>query len=951
MNSNDATSNGNGFKNGISVFCIDGDPPFLKAMKSFLEERGINVNTCTGFENASGILETKKFDAIIIQYIPPVYRYTSFLRKIRENGIYTRIIILSRPGHEKEIIDIMDSGADFYLEKTDNPGPFFAGLSDRINKIAEDRKNWESIRIGEKRYRRIFDSANDAIIIHEITGDRKPGRILDANRAAESLLIYSVEELKKLQMPDIIGPEPPEKNKKIASDIFRTGRAIFESRLIDKDGRIIPVEVSSNLSFEDGEYTSVSIIRDTTERDDLLNRLQMVIRGGELGTWDWNIPTGKVCFNDRWAEMLGYSPDEIAGDFSSWENLIYPPDNERVMKELDKHLKGASPSYEVEHRLIGKDGRPVWVLDKGIVTERDRNEKPLRMVGTHLNITKKKEAEDDLKRKNEELGAVEEELRQQLDELVKIQGELRAKEAYIRTVLDNIPVGIAVNTIEPEVKFKYFNKNFTRFFRISEENLFRPGSFWEAVIEDPAYREKIRKKVLEDYKSGDPERMHWEEIRINRKGEKTTYISAREVPLGKTGFVISMVWDVTEQKLSGEIIRIHLLRVKSLLDLYKAAGGSRDEIMDNALDKSIVMTQSRFAFIGFLTPDESGMFVQRWSEDVMRECMTHNKPLYFSTGSAGAWAECVRIRGPAIFNNYQTPHPSKKGYPEGHIEITRFLSIPIFDNDHITAVMIVANKKTEYKDDDIDALKTLGNLMWEIIKNKEATEELLKEKELFWRTFESFQDAAFVLEADPLVIKEANEAATALFGYEKKDMIGRNMEFLHLNEASLEEFRTRIYPYLEKRRNIPRFEMHMKRSNGTVFPSEHSITPLFDSENRHTGWVSIVRDISERIESERREKALLNQIQENMEQLATLNDQIRNPLAVITGLVELKCPDSAGEIISQVKNIDEIVMMLDAGWVRSEKIWEYLRVHYGFGEKKEEDQFPGHGDTAKTDEK
>ncbi|MEA2110120.1 MAG: PAS domain-containing protein, partial [Pseudomonadota bacterium] len=85
-------------------------------------------------------------------------------------------------------------------------------------------------------------------------------------------------------------------------------------------------------------------------------RLELVLKGAELGLWDWRIPTGEVVFNERWAQMLGYAPDEIEPNVSSWEKLMHPDEIETVMAALTDHLEGRSPVYQTEHRLRAKSG-------------------------------------------------------------------------------------------------------------------------------------------------------------------------------------------------------------------------------------------------------------------------------------------------------------------------------------------------------------------------------------------------------------------------------------------------------------------------------------------------------------------------------------------------------------------------------------------------------------------
>lgn len=133
--------------------------------------------------------------------------------------------------------------------------------------------------------------------------------------------------------------------------------------------------------------------------------------------------------------------------------------------------------------------------------------------------------------------------------------KLKQNETFIKTVLDNLPIGIAVNSVCPKVSFTYMNDRFPKLYRTTRDALKSPDGFWEAVYEDPKLRKKIKKKVTEDCESGDLSRMRWSDIPIIRRGEKTTYISAQNVPLPDIDANISMVWDVTERKQTEDMLR------------------------------------------------------------------------------------------------------------------------------------------------------------------------------------------------------------------------------------------------------------------------------------------------------------------------------------------------------------------------------------------------------------
>lgn len=122
-------------------------------------------------------------------------------------------------------------------------------------------------------------------------------------------------------------------------------------------------------------------------------RLKLAINSANEGLWDWNIKTGEVYFNDVWSKMLGYDPDEIDRHVNSWEKLVHPEDMDYVNSKLNKFLSGEDNFYETVYRMKTKDGQWKWILDHGMVIERNPSQEPLRAIGTHIDITSQKETE------------------------------------------------------------------------------------------------------------------------------------------------------------------------------------------------------------------------------------------------------------------------------------------------------------------------------------------------------------------------------------------------------------------------------------------------------------------------------------------------------------------------------------------------------------------------------
>lgn len=126
-------------------------------------------------------------------------------------------------------------------------------------------------------------------------------------------------------------------------------------------------------------------------------RWKYALEGAGEGVWDWDISTDQMFLGPRLHAMLGYAEDELGNDFSAWERLLHQDDRNAVIEALDAYLEDRSPKYEAEARLRGKGGEWKWILMRGIVVSRDAQGKPLRMIGTHADITERHMKDETLK--------------------------------------------------------------------------------------------------------------------------------------------------------------------------------------------------------------------------------------------------------------------------------------------------------------------------------------------------------------------------------------------------------------------------------------------------------------------------------------------------------------------------------------------------------------------------
>ncbi len=170
-----------------------------------------------------------------------------------------------------------------------------------------------------------------------------------------------------------------------------------------KDGTDFAVEVNTkSFSYEDKEYF-VSIARDISKRQleqkeisDREQKLWYTLNETAYGLWDWNVITNEVYFSPRLKQMLGYGPDEMKADISSWADNIHPEDYQRVMRVITDHLEGRRERYEAEYRLKNRNGHYIWVQDGGKVSDYNAHNEPERMIGMVQNITDRKHVENTL---------------------------------------------------------------------------------------------------------------------------------------------------------------------------------------------------------------------------------------------------------------------------------------------------------------------------------------------------------------------------------------------------------------------------------------------------------------------------------------------------------------------------------------------------------------------------
>jgi PAS domain S-box-containing protein len=218
------------------------------------------------------------------------------------------------------------------------------------------------------------------------------------------------------------------------------------------------------------------------------------------------------------------------------------------------------------------------------------------------------------------------------------------------------------------------------------------------------------------------------EYRLMHKNGKAIWIYDKvgvEVINNKPSVLYGVMFDISKQKEVEFTIRERELRLKSIIRILQFETDTISNLLDFTMEEAILLTQSKLGYIYFYDELTAKFTLYSWSKEVMKECLVVDKQTIYALENTGLWGEAVRQRKPIIVNDFPAPNHLKKGYPEGHVQLTRFLTIPVFSDKEIVAVIGVGNKEAEYDESDILDLTLLMESTWRMVQKKQF-EELLK---------------------------------------------------------------------------------------------------------------------------------------------------------------------------------------------------------------------------------
>lgn len=334
-------------------------------------------------------------------------------------------------GRDKMIPALRRNGSTFLTEISLGPRQFGQQPCTVaiVRDITETKRVAEQVQQSEQRFRDIFDHAPIGMALAALDG-----RLFEVNESLSTLLGYARTDLLAKTFQEITHPDDLLGNSALVEQLIGGGIDSFrvEKRLLHKDGTAVWVLLNASLQRDmSGEplhifsqivdIDAIKAARDALAESE--RRLQRVLEGSNDGFWDRHIPSGVTTFSPRWAAMLGYGSDEIAPSISSWENLVHPDDLPLCRRLLAQHLSGQRDRYEAVYRMRHRGGHWVWILARGKAYEWDEAGNPVRMAGTHTDVT----------------------VRQLTMEA------LRMREQTLKAVLEALPIGIWIASAEGRI--------------------------------------------------------------------------------------------------------------------------------------------------------------------------------------------------------------------------------------------------------------------------------------------------------------------------------------------------------------------------------------------------------------------------------------------------------------------------------------------------------------------
>ena len=373
-----------------SLFMMSADSFFLLKDGVLIDCNDAALNFF-GFEKKSDLMGKKPWD------LSPDFQPDGIRSSVKAKQVITKTIdegnLRFEWMHKKMNGEIVDAEVVLTLISFKGEKVLHVSLRD----ITERKKMEKDLAESEARYRLLFENMNDLVV--KVDTD---GKFLFVSSSYCKLFGKSQEELLNKTFLPLVHPDDRKATEDAMKKLYSHPYSCYvEQRALTVDGwRWLAWTDSAILDKNNEVIEIIGVGRDITKQKEAEfelreneKRWMLALAGTGDGVWDWNIETNQTYYSSGWKDMLGYELDDLDNYYDTWKKLVHPEDLPKVTNTIEKYLKGETQAYTAEYRMLAKNDNYKWILDRGKIVEKDKKGNPVRMIGTHSDITPYKESQ------------------------------------------------------------------------------------------------------------------------------------------------------------------------------------------------------------------------------------------------------------------------------------------------------------------------------------------------------------------------------------------------------------------------------------------------------------------------------------------------------------------------------------------------------------------------------
>ena len=277
-----------------------------------------------------------------------------------------------------------------------------------------------------------------------------------------------------------------------------------------------------------------------------------------------------------------------------------------------------------------------------------------------------------------------------------------------------------------------------------------------------------------------------------------------------------------------------------------AFGQSLDKLLQKSLDEIEKLIGATIGFFHFVDEDQNNLSLQAWSSNTIEHmCKAEGKGTHYSLEQAGIWADCVRLKKPVVYNDYSQLE-NRKGLPHGHAAIFSILTVPIFRNGLIVAIMGFGNKPQAFTKDDVDLVSTLADFAWDSIERKIVEDTLAKSEEKFRTMTDWTYDWELWVDLQGKIVYNS-PSCERISGYSPEDFISDtelSKKIIHPDDMGF--YNDHMSIVHDETADVSNIEYRIIDREGNMHWIEHICRPLFGKDNRYLGRRVSNRDVTRR---------------------------------------------------------------------------------------------------------